>query len=101
MSAATVSDVDLLFLGSGTSAGVPIIGCDCDVCTSDDPRDCRTRPSVCLRFSDPGGVARLVLIDASPDLREQALRERLVRAGTSPGASAAARARERGTNGGS
>jgi phosphoribosyl 1,2-cyclic phosphate phosphodiesterase len=79
MSASAVSDVELLFLGSGTSAGVPIIGCDCDVCTSDDPRDCRTRPSICMRFSDPDGVTRLVLIDASPDLREQALRERLVR----------------------
>ena len=79
MSAAVVSDVELVFLGSGTSAGVPIIGCSCEVCRSEDGRDRRTRPSVCLRFTDAGGGSRLVLIDASPDLREQALREGLVR----------------------
>lgn len=55
-------------LGSGTSHGVPMIGCDCAVCTSVDPRDKRTRPSVYLRWNDGG-----VLIDTSPELRLQAL----------------------------
>ena len=43
----------LTFLGTGTSTGVPMIGCDCQVCTSSDPRNQRTRPSVLLSF--PGG----------------------------------------------
>jgi phosphoribosyl 1,2-cyclic phosphate phosphodiesterase len=74
-----VSDVEFVILGSGTSAGVPSIGCDCAVCTSDDPRNRRTRPAACVRFTDPGGQARVVLIDTSPDLREQALRHKLKR----------------------
>src|SRR5262245_18070108 len=65
----------LLFLGSGTSHGVPMIGCECDVCRSTDPNDKRTRPSVYITLPDD---TRL-LIDTSPDLREQALRERLKR----------------------
>jgi len=68
-----------VFLGTGTSAGVPAIGCDCAVCTSDDPRDRRLRTSACVIFNDPSGVERVVLIDTSPDLREQALRTRLKR----------------------
>ncbi len=75
----SVRDVELLILGSGTSAGVPIIGCDCDVCCSDDPRDTRTRTSAALRFVDPGGDDRVILLDTSPDLREQALRHDLWR----------------------
>lgn len=42
--------LELIFLGTGTSAGVPMIGCRCEVCTSDDPRDQRTRPSVMIRY---------------------------------------------------
>lgn len=75
----TVRDVELLILGSGTSAGVPIIGCDCAVCRSTDPRDTRTRTSAALRFVDPGGDDRVILLDTSPDLREQALRHALRR----------------------
>lgn len=71
--------MQLRFLGTGTSAGVPIIGCACDVCTSTDPRDNRTRTSATLEFTDPEGVPRTILIDASPDLRQQALRENLER----------------------
>lgn len=67
------SVVRFVFLGTGTSAGVPTIGCSCGVCTSDDPRDVRLRTSACVRFSDPGGVERTVLIDAGPDLRQQVL----------------------------
>ena len=69
----------LTILGSGTSSGVPVIGCDCAVCCSDDPRDRRLRTSGVLRFVDPSGVERVILIDASPDLREQALRSNLLR----------------------
>jgi phosphoribosyl 1,2-cyclic phosphate phosphodiesterase len=61
-------------LGSGTSMGVPTIGCHCDVCTSNDPRDNRLRPSILLRY---GG--RNVLIDTTPDFRTQALRAKIAR----------------------
>ncbi|HZU21999.1 MAG TPA: MBL fold metallo-hydrolase [Terriglobales bacterium] len=64
----------LTVLGSGTSMGVPTIGCDCRVCTSGDARDRRTRPSVMLEY---GG--HVVLIDTTPDFREQAIRERIRR----------------------
>jgi phosphoribosyl 1,2-cyclic phosphate phosphodiesterase len=64
----------LTVLGSGTSVGVPTIGCSCAVCRSKDPRDNRLRPSVLLRY---GG--RSVLIDTTPDLRTQALRAGMTR----------------------
>lgn len=69
----------IVFLGTGTSAGVPAIGCDCGVCASSDPRDRRLRTSAALRFVDPTGQDRVILIDAGPDLREQALRNNLRR----------------------
>jgi phosphoribosyl 1,2-cyclic phosphate phosphodiesterase len=75
-------DVEFVILGSGTSSGVPVIGCECEVCRSDDPRDRRTRCSACVRFTDSAGRPRVILIDTSPDLREQALRQRLVRCDT-------------------
>lgn len=59
-----------MFLGTGTSHGVPMIGCDCDVCRSTDPRDERTRPSILVK-TDRGSA---LLIDTTPDLRMQALR---------------------------
>lgn len=61
------------FLGTGTSAGVPAIACDCAVCTSADPRDRRLRTGAAVEFTDPAGTPRVVLIDATPDLRQQAL----------------------------
>lgn len=61
------------FLGTGTSAGIPVIACDCETCTSDDPRDRRLRTGACLRWVDPEGAERVVLIDTTPDLRQQAL----------------------------
>ncbi len=67
------------FLGTGTSAGVPTIACECDVCRSDDPRDARLRTSGCFRFTDATGKERVILIDAGPDLRQQSLREGLDR----------------------
>jgi phosphoribosyl 1,2-cyclic phosphate phosphodiesterase len=56
-------------LGSGTSVGVPTIGCRCSVCTSSDPRDNRLRPSVVLRYR-----GRTIVVDTTPDFRQQALR---------------------------
>jgi phosphoribosyl 1,2-cyclic phosphate phosphodiesterase len=74
-----ISNARLIILGSGTSAGVPVIGCRCAVCTSDDPRDRRTRSGACFTFTDASGIDRVILIDASPDLREQVLRQQLER----------------------
>lgn len=65
-------DVELLFLGTGTSAGVPMIGCHCEVCESTDPHDQRTRPSVVFSY---GG--RSVLVDTAPELRLQCVANRL------------------------
>ena len=67
----------LTFLGTGTSMGVPTLGCCCAVCTSPDPRDRRLRPSVLVRWVGEGGRERVVVIDTGPDFREQALRTRL------------------------
>jgi phosphoribosyl 1,2-cyclic phosphate phosphodiesterase len=67
--------VQITFLGTGTSHGVPMIGCDCATCTSTDPRDQRLRPSIFVEMDD--GVR--VLVDAGPDLRQQALRQRIGR----------------------
>ena len=64
----------VVFLGTGTSHGVPMIGCECRTCTSSDPRDHRLRPSVLVKL--PTGAS--VLVDASPDLRAQALRHRIL-----------------------
>jgi phosphoribosyl 1,2-cyclic phosphate phosphodiesterase len=61
--------LQITFLGTGTSHGVPMIGCQCPTCRSQDPRDHRTRPSVFIETDD--GAA--ILIDAGPDLRAQAL----------------------------
>ena len=64
----------LLFLGTGTSVGVPVVGCGCDVCASSDPRDKRLRTSVALGL--PGGT---LLVDTTPDLRTQLLRAEIGR----------------------
>jgi phosphoribosyl 1,2-cyclic phosphate phosphodiesterase len=71
-------DGRLTFLGTGTSMGVPTLGCSCTVCTSADPRDRRLRPSLLLQWND-STRDRVVLIDTGPDFREQALRARLTR----------------------
>ncbi|HZU29970.1 MAG TPA: MBL fold metallo-hydrolase [Candidatus Angelobacter sp.] len=64
----------LTVLGSGTSMGVPTIGCTCRVCTSSDLHDKRTRPSILLEYD-----GRVVLIDTTPDFRQQAIREKITR----------------------
>ena len=65
-------------LGSGTSHGVPAVGCDCAVCRSSDPKDRRTRPSILIELrstpqSPLAGAVRSILVDTSTDLRAQAL----------------------------
>jgi phosphoribosyl 1,2-cyclic phosphate phosphodiesterase len=69
----------LTFMGTGTSMGVPTLGCVCPVCTSTDPHDRRLRPSALLRWREPEGRERVVVIDTGPDFREQALRAHLTR----------------------
>lgn len=64
----------LTFLGTGTAHGVPFIGCGCEVCTSKDPRNKRLRTSALLEYND-----KSVLIDVSPDFRQQALNNRVRR----------------------
>jgi phosphoribosyl 1,2-cyclic phosphate phosphodiesterase len=61
-------------LGTGTSTGVPSIGCECETCTSDDARDKRLRVSVLVEHD-----GQTVLVDTSSDFRQQALRQRLKR----------------------
>jgi phosphoribosyl 1,2-cyclic phosphate phosphodiesterase len=67
-----VSNIELLFLGTGTSAGVPLIGCHCAVCESADPHDKRTRPSVVIRYDGMN-----ILIDTAPELRLQCVANRI------------------------
>jgi phosphoribosyl 1,2-cyclic phosphate phosphodiesterase len=67
------SSIKVTLLGTGTSTGIPVIGCRCRICTSSDPRDRRMR---CSCYVDADGV-RLV-IDTGPDFRRQALREGIV-----------------------
>lgn len=59
----------ITMLGSGTSSGVPTIGCTCATCQSDDPRDKRLRPSILVEVNN-----RVIVIDTSSDFREQCLR---------------------------
>ena len=66
------------FLGTGTSVGVPVITCGCDVCTSDDPRNDRLRAGLLLEWDDEEGPVH-VLVDTTTDLRQQALRVGLPR----------------------
>jgi phosphoribosyl 1,2-cyclic phosphate phosphodiesterase len=59
----------LTFLGTGTSTGVPAVGCPCDVCRSEDPRDKRLRASILIEYD-----GRAVVVDTGTDFRQQALR---------------------------
>ena len=62
--------LELIFLGTGTSQGVPLIACDCNVCTSQDSKDKRLRSSVLVRTSQT-----TLVVDTGPDFRQQMLRE--------------------------
>ncbi len=76
-----VNGLRVTFLGTGTSVGIPVITCSCDVCTSSDPRNARLRASILLEWPDasrPDGTAT-VLVDTATDLRQQALRAGLQR----------------------
>jgi phosphoribosyl 1,2-cyclic phosphate phosphodiesterase len=64
----------ITILGSGTSTGIPMVGCRCAVCSSDDPRDKRTRASILIEHN-----GAYLLVDTSTDLRRQALRARIPR----------------------
>ena len=63
---------ELVLLGTATSVGVPVIGCDCEVCRSPNPRNHRTRTGVAIHTPN-----RVILIDSSPELRLQLIRERI------------------------
>lgn len=63
----------ITMLGVGSSAGTPMIGCECPVCRSDDPRNHRTRCSTLVTLNN----GKNIIIDTGPDLRQQALRERI------------------------
>ena len=69
-----MSEIELLFLGTGTSAGIPMIGCHCEVCSSADPHDKRTRPSVVISH---GG--HRILVDTTPELRLQCVAQQVDR----------------------
>ena len=66
------SPLRITVLGSGTSVGIPTIGCSCAVCRSDDPRDRRLRPSILVSY-EAEGRERNVVVDTTPDFRQQAL----------------------------
>ena len=62
----------ITFLGTGTSQGVPVIGCDGEVCISDDPKDNRLRTSAMIEWH-----GKTIIIDAGPDFRQQLLRAKV------------------------
>ena len=64
--------MEIIFLGTGTSQGVPVIACDCEVCKSKDPKDNRLRSSIIIKTSN-----NTILIDSGPDFRQQMLRENI------------------------
>jgi len=66
--------LEITVLGSGTSVGVPTLGCQCGVCRSEDPRDKRLRPSILVQYA-----GRNVLVDTTPDFRFQAMRAGIAR----------------------
>ena len=61
--------LQITFLGTGTSMGVPVIGCDCEVCKSENPHDKRLRTSMLIEYD-----GAKVVIDSGPDFRQQMLK---------------------------
>ena len=70
----TYPPLKITFLGTGTSSGVPMIACDCEVCTSRDKKDKRFRPSIMVQSANT-----TIVVDTTPDFRTQALRARIER----------------------
>ncbi len=68
----TYPSLKITFLGTGTSSGVPMIACDCEVCTSGDKKDKRLRPSIMVQSANT-----TIVVDTTPDFRCQMLRERV------------------------
>ncbi len=66
------NNLKVTFLGTGTSQGVPVIGCDCEVCSSKDPKDKRLRSSVLISKNDKN-----ILVDIGPDFRQQILSNKI------------------------
>ena len=64
--------MEITLLGTGTSQGVPVIACNCDVCNSTDKRDNRLRSSAMIKVN-----GKTIVIDAGPDFRQQMLREKV------------------------
>ncbi len=64
--------LEITFLGTGTSTGIPIVGCSCQVCRSDDQKNKRYRSSILITYQ-----GKKILVDATPDLRTQLLRENI------------------------
>jgi phosphoribosyl 1,2-cyclic phosphate phosphodiesterase len=71
---AAMREVEITFLGTGTSHGIPVIGCQCTVCSSIDSRDKRLRSSIQLRTPE-----MVIQVDTPPDFRTQCLREAIAR----------------------
>lgn len=69
-----LSTLKITLLGTGTSQGIPVIGCDCKVCQSSDPRDDRLRSGLLVEYGDVN-----ILVDTGPDLRQQMLRHKVER----------------------
>jgi len=67
--------IELTILGAGSSAGTPVVGCNCETCLSSNPKNKRTRCSSLIKL----GTGEYILIDTSPDLRFQSLRESIPR----------------------
>lgn len=70
--ASSAANCEIVLMGTGTSVGVPVVGCDCDVCRSENPRNQRTRSGVLVRAPHGNFV-----IDTPPELRLQLVRERV------------------------
>lgn len=68
----TCPPLKITFLGTGTSSGVPMIGCDCEVCTSDDPKDNRLRSSILVQSANT-----TLVVDTGPDFRYQMLKHKV------------------------
>ncbi len=77
-----ITAAEVVFLGTGTSVGVPALGCECEVCKSSDPRNNRTRCAIAIRLLSGSNHSddsqeQVILVDTPPDLRTQLLREKI------------------------